>query len=132
MIESKKVVNEGIRGYAPLASVCYFAVRTSAGLCPAGHCRAERSLARTVDFREVEPFLHRDGIAIHTRCGGDQCGGFADDAVGSALWKASVEGWRFPETRGASLGDIISQNFFADFLLASAFHEDTRYVRRGP
>ena len=26
----------------------------------------------------------------------------------------------------------MSQNFFADFLLASALHEDTRYVRKGP
>jgi len=33
---------------------------------------------------------------------------------------------------GATLGDTISQNFFSDFVLASAFHEDTRYVRRGP
>lgn len=33
---------------------------------------------------------------------------------------------------GATLGDEVSRNFFSDFLLASAFHEDTRYVRRGP
>jgi len=32
---------------------------------------------------------------------------------------------------GATLGDDISQNFFSDFVLASAFHEDTRYVREG-
>jgi hypothetical protein len=32
---------------------------------------------------------------------------------------------------GASLGDITSENFFADFVLASAFHEDTRYRRKG-
>jgi hypothetical protein len=38
----------------------------------------------------------------------------------------------YPERFGSSVGDIISQNFFGDFLLASAFHEDTRYVRRGP
>ena len=38
----------------------------------------------------------------------------------------------FPKRAGASLGDIVSQNFFGDFLLASAFHEDTRYVRKGP
>jgi hypothetical protein len=38
----------------------------------------------------------------------------------------------YPKRFGASVGDIISQNFFGDFLLASAFHEDTRYVRRGP
>ena len=38
----------------------------------------------------------------------------------------------YPERFGASIGDIASQNFFGDFLLASAFHEDTRYQRRGP
>lgn len=38
----------------------------------------------------------------------------------------------FVKRAGASLGDIVSQNFFGDFLLASAFHEDTRYVRKGP
>ncbi len=32
---------------------------------------------------------------------------------------------------GATVGDDVSQNFFADFVLASAFHEDTRYVRKG-
>jgi hypothetical protein len=37
----------------------------------------------------------------------------------------------YPERFGASIGDIVSQNFFGDFLLASAFHEDTRYRRRG-
>jgi hypothetical protein len=41
-------------------------------------------------------------------------------------WKA------YPKRFGASVGDIVSQNFFGDFLLASAFHEDTRYVREGP
>jgi hypothetical protein len=43
--------------------------------------------------------------------------------------------WRhgaFPKRFGATVGDDISQNFFADFLLASALHEDTRYVRMGP
>jgi hypothetical protein len=38
----------------------------------------------------------------------------------------------YPKRFGASIGDIVSQNFFGDFVLASAFHEDTRYVRRGP
>lgn len=41
-------------------------------------------------------------------------------------WPAS-----FPERFGASVGDIVSQNFFGDFLLASALHEDTRYRRLG-
>jgi hypothetical protein len=38
----------------------------------------------------------------------------------------------YPERFGSAVGDIVSQNFFGDFLLASAFHEDTRYIRRGP
>jgi hypothetical protein len=32
---------------------------------------------------------------------------------------------------GASLADIASQNFFGDFVVASAFHEDPRYHRMG-
>jgi hypothetical protein len=42
--------------------------------------------------------------------------------------------WRnnaFLKRFGATLLDDTSQNFFADFVLASAFHEDTRYVREG-
>lgn len=37
----------------------------------------------------------------------------------------------FGEQAGASMADIATQNFFADFVLASAFHEDPRYFRRG-
>jgi len=33
---------------------------------------------------------------------------------------------------GAAVGDNITQNFFSDFVLASALHEDTRYIRKGP
>jgi len=43
--------------------------------------------------------------------------------------------WRhdaFLERFGATVGDDVSQNLFADFLLASALHEDTRYIRKGP
>ncbi len=46
---------------------------------------------------------------------------------GRNAWPAA-----YPLRFGASVGDIVSQNFFGDFLLASAFHEDTRYRRRGP
>jgi hypothetical protein len=42
-----------------------------------------------------------------------------------------VGGVPLAERFGASIGDNISQNFFSDFLLASAFHEDTRYRRKG-
>jgi len=37
----------------------------------------------------------------------------------------------YPERFGASVGDIVSQNFWSDFVLASALHEDTRYRRKG-
>jgi hypothetical protein len=37
----------------------------------------------------------------------------------------------FAERFGASSVDIVTQNFFGDFVMASALHEDTRYVRRG-
>jgi hypothetical protein len=33
---------------------------------------------------------------------------------------------------GASTADLATQNFFGDFLMASAFHQNTIYVRRGP
>ncbi|MGA2881734.1 MAG: hypothetical protein ABSG13_22515 [Bryobacteraceae bacterium] len=45
---------------------------------------------------------------------------------GREFWPA------YPERFGSAVGDIVSQNFFGDFLLASAFHQDTRYIRRGP
>jgi hypothetical protein len=38
----------------------------------------------------------------------------------------------FGQRYGASVADIASQNFFGDFVLASALHEDPRYIRRGP
>jgi hypothetical protein len=37
----------------------------------------------------------------------------------------------YPKRFGASVADIASQNFWGDFMLASAFHEDTRYRRLG-
>jgi hypothetical protein len=61
------------------------------------------------------------------------------DAINSQLTRsAPLYGrhfWRddaFLKRLGATVGDDVSQNFFADFVLASAFHEDTRYVRKGP
>lgn len=61
------------------------------------------------------------------------------DATASQLTRSAPlygkHPWRhgaFPKRLGATVGDDVSQNFFADFLLASAFHEDTRYVRKGP
>jgi hypothetical protein len=47
---------------------------------------------------------------------------------GKHFWRRAA----FFKRLGATVGDDISQNFFADFVMASVFHEDTRYVRRGP
>lgn len=47
---------------------------------------------------------------------------------GKHPWKRGA----FPKRFAATVTDDISQNFFADFLLASAFHQDTRYYRMGP
>jgi hypothetical protein len=37
----------------------------------------------------------------------------------------------FARRFGASIADIATQNFFGDFLVASTFHEDPRYFRKG-
>jgi hypothetical protein len=42
-----------------------------------------------------------------------------------------VDGAAFAERFGASIADIASQNFFGDFVVASALHEDPRYLREG-
>ena len=47
---------------------------------------------------------------------------------GKHFWRRAA----FPKRFGATVGDDTSENFFADFVLASALHEDTRYVRMGP
>ena len=41
-------------------------------------------------------------------------------------------GAAFGQRLGASWADIGTQNFFGDFVVASAFHEDPRYHRLGP
>jgi hypothetical protein len=60
------------------------------------------------------------------------------DATASQLThSAPLYGKRFLKNNaflkrfGATVGDDVSQNFFSDFVLASAFHEDTRYIRKG-
>ena len=70
---------------------------------------------------------------------------FSPLTLGAGIFNAAVSQWSnstpqygheflpaYPERFGSAVGDIISQNFFGDFVLASAFHEDTRYVRLGP
>lgn len=45
--------------------------------------------------------------------------------------KYGVNGAAFAERFGASIADIATQNFFGDFIVASALHEDPRYYRKG-
>jgi hypothetical protein len=45
--------------------------------------------------------------------------------------KYGVDGAAFGKRFGASVADIASQNFFGDFVVASASHEDPRYFRMG-
>jgi len=63
---------------------------------------------------------------------------FAGAAMGAGLSQAGNEdpkygqgGRAYAQRFGAAFTDIATQNFFADFLLASALHEDPRYFRRG-
>lgn len=46
--------------------------------------------------------------------------------------KYGVNRIAYAERFGASAADIVTQNFFGDFIVASAFHEDSRYFRKGP
>jgi hypothetical protein len=45
--------------------------------------------------------------------------------------KYGVNRIAFSERFGASVADITTQNFFGDFVMASALHEDPRYYRKG-
>jgi len=47
---------------------------------------------------------------------------------GKHFWKRGAFAKRF----GATVGDDTAQNFFADYVMASIVHEDTRYIRKGP
>jgi hypothetical protein len=47
---------------------------------------------------------------------------------GKHFWRKAA----FLKRLGANVGDETSQNLFSDFVLASVWHEDTRYVRKGP
>lgn len=43
------------------------------------------------------------------------------------------QGWAaYGDRFGAAVADVTTQNFFQDAVLASVFHQDPRYFRRGP
>lgn len=64
---------------------------------------------------------------------------FAASAAGAALSQIDDDNPRYghgagpyAERFGAAMGDVTTQNFFSDAVLASLLHEDPRYFRRGP
>ncbi len=64
---------------------------------------------------------------------------FAASAAGAALSQIDNDnpkyghgGGPYAERFGAAVGDVTTQNFFSDAVLASLLHEDPRYFRRGP
>ena len=64
---------------------------------------------------------------------------FAEAAAGAGVSQAHSSDPKYGQGSGAyadrfgaAFGDVASQNFFSDALLASWFHEDPRYFRRGP
>ncbi len=73
---------------------------------------------------------------VHETAGPLTAGGGAFNAVFSQLTDTDPQygkgGSAFAKRLGASYADIAAQNFFGDFLVASAFHEDPRYYRKGP
>jgi hypothetical protein len=64
---------------------------------------------------------------------------FVSSAAGAALSQIDNDnpkyghgGGPYAERFGAAVGDVTTQNFFQDAVLASLLHEDPRYFRRGP
>ena len=64
---------------------------------------------------------------------------FAEVAAGAGVSQAhngdpvyGRGGGAYADRFGAAFADVATQNFFSDALLASWFHEDPRYFRRGP
>jgi hypothetical protein len=99
----------------------------------------------------VDPYLDEEGTVLSLPSASEKWNFFVSetlspftpvaaglDATASQLTRsAPLYGkhfWRrdaFVKRFGATVGDDVSQNFFADFVLAAALHEDTRYVRKG-
>jgi hypothetical protein len=64
---------------------------------------------------------------------------FVSSAAGAALSQIDNDNPKYghgagpyAERFGAAVGDVTTQNFFQDAVLASLLHEDPRYFRRGP
>jgi hypothetical protein len=71
----------------------------------------------------------QETFSVLTLAGGTFNAGFSQ--VTDTDPRYGVNGAAFAKRFGASIADIASQNFFGDFVVASAFHEDPRYFRLG-
>lgn len=69
-------------------------------------------------------------VSLETLGAGVFNGGFSHITNSDPRYGTNSEA--FAQRFGASIADIATQNFFGDFMLASAFQEDPRYFRKGP
>jgi len=97
--------------------------------------RAKRILCQ---MRSRFPFVLRENggnYFVHETVSPLTLGGSTFNAAFSQVTntdpKYGVDSVAFGKRFGASIADIVSQNFFGDFVVASVFHEDPRYFRMG-
>lgn len=91
--------------------------------------QSEANRIATLDIREMAQFRRRDSKPLNSGRGVLQRRFGAHHQTDP---KYGTDSKAFASQFGASFADIATQNFFGDFVLASAFHEDPRYSRRGP
>lgn len=97
----------------------------------------EIALAQGEDFNSLPPspaekwqLFIRETFSPLTVGAGAFNGTFAQLTHSDPLYGSGWSAWS--QRFGASTADIATQNFFGDFLLGAALHEDTRYRRAGP
>lgn len=117
--------------YALLLSLTFPCARAQDPPAPDPAAQSPTALSPPSDSEKWNFFVSETMSPLTLAAGG------LDATVSQSTRSAPLYGkhfWRrdaFLKRFGATLGDNVSQNFFADFVLASTFHEDTRYVRKG-
>lgn len=106
------------------------------GTCLSVPLVAQNSIQLASDEQAINTTHKRWDNFLHETAGPLTAGGGAFNAIFSQLTdsdpKYGTNGEAFAKRLGASYADIAAQNFFGDFLFASAFHEDPHYYRKGP
>jgi hypothetical protein len=86
----------------------------------------------------VEPLTSKQKFALVARQTYDPvtimsaAGGAALSQAGNSDPQYGRGGVGYAKRFGAAMADLSTQNFFGGALLASVFHEDPRYFRKGP